>query len=98
GEVCRRGVLGGPRPGGDGLEGLGGGQLGGRVATVEQGVGLGVDLGDGGDVGDDSVQALADLGVLAHVSLLGSTAVSGLGAAVGTSKSKTEVSNRVYPS
>ena len=55
------GQLPGPQQVRDRFEGLGGGEFGDRVAPVEQGVGLGIDLGDGGDVGDDPVQALADL-------------------------------------
>src|SRR5699024_3697250 len=101
GQLVRSGQLTVPQQVGHGLEGLGGRQLRNRVAAVEQGVRLGVDLGDGGDVGDDPVQPLADLaglGVVVHFSLLGSTAMSALNGEVGTSKSKTEVSNLVYPS
>ena len=44
-----------------------GGELLHGVAAVQQRVGLGVDLGDGGLVGDDPRQSLPDLVLLGHV-------------------------------
>src|SRR5699024_6841028 len=97
GQLLLIGQLARPQQVRDGLERLGRGQLRHRVAAIEPRARPGIDLRDGGDVGDHPVQALADFG-LAQASLRGSTSVSvvvGGWWASRTSKSKTEVSNRL---